>query len=211
MQPPAPRNTVILKMKSRQTESQRGVSLIEALVALLVLALGILGIAGIQTRTLIESRTANSRAVAVQMADDLLDRMQSNRAIRFNPPAINPYIVGWGTPAAAGQDCFTAVCSGVQLAAFDLRQWKITLGNLLPQGDAQIFQSPTDVSQFGILIGWNQTQTKNEAAAANADQAALYANAAAVRDGTGAVGTGVAAAVAACPANLICHMVYIRP
>lgn len=196
-------------MNNPKFHSQRGVSLIEALVALLVLALGILGIAGIQTRTLIESRTTNSRAIAFQMADDLLDRMQSNRAIRFNPPAINPYIVNWGAPAAAGQDCFTGECTGPQLAAFDLLQWKTTLANLLPQGDAQVFQSPTDASQFGVLIGWTQTQTKNEAAA-NAAQAALYANAAAVRDGTGAAGTG-AGAVAACPVNLICHMVYIRP
>lgn len=197
-------------MNNPRLHCERGVSLIEALVALLVLALGVLGIAGIQTRTLIESRTTNSRAVAFQMADDLLDRMQSNRAIRFNPPAVNPYIVNWGAPVAAGLDCFANACTGAQLAAFDLWQWKTTMANLLPQGDAQVFQSPTDASQFGILIGWTPTQTKNEAAAADADQTALYTNAAAVRDGTGAVGTG-AGAVAACPANLICHMVYIRP
>ena len=197
-------------MNSLKHQAQQGVSLIEALVALLVLALGVLGIAGIQTRTLIESRTTNSRAIAFQMADDLLDRMQSNRAIRFNPPAINPYIVNWGAPVAAGQDCFVNDCSGAQLAAFDLMQWKTTLANLLPQGDAQVFQSPTDASKFGVLIAWTQTQTKNEATAADAAQTALYTNAAAVRDGTGAVGTG-AGAVAACPANLICHMVYIRP
>lgn len=195
-------------MKNHRFQFQSGVSLIEALISLLVLALGILGIAGIQTRTLIESRTTNSRAIALQMADDLLDRMQSNRAIRFNPPPVNPYIVGWGTPPPIVQNCFSSDCSGTQLAAFDLWQWKSTLANLLPQGDAQVFQSPTDASQFGVLIGWTQTQTKNESTATTADLA-VYANAAAVRDGTGAVGTG--AAGVACPANLICHMVYIRP
>lgn len=195
-------------MKTPLFQSQRGISLIEALVALLVLALGVLGIAGIQTRTLIESRTTNARAIAFQMADDLLDRMQSNRAIKFNPPAVNPYISDWGAPVAPGQDCFVGECTGAQLAAFDLWQWKTTIASLLPQGDAQVFQSPTDASQYGILIGWSQTQTKNEGAAIGADQA-LYANASSVRDGTGAAGTG--AAGVACPANLICHMVYIRP
>jgi type IV pilus assembly protein PilV len=190
--------------------SQRGSSLIEALVALLVLALGVLGIAGIQTRTLVESRTANSRAVAFQMADDLLDRMQANQAIRFNPPAVNPYVVTWGAPATAGQDCFASDCPGAELAAFDLRQWKTTLASLLPLGDAQVFQSPGDASQFGVLIGWAATQTKNEAQATDAAETALYTNASSVRDGSGAVGTG-SGGVAACPANLICHLVYIRP
>src|SRR6218665_2182419 len=99
--------------------NQRGVSLIEALVALLVLALGIMGMAGIQTRTLVESRTTNARAFAVQLADDLLDRMQANAAIRINPPITSPYLAAWGAQAAAPVDCFTAACTGPQLAAFD--------------------------------------------------------------------------------------------
>ena len=197
-------------MKTNTATSQRGVSLIEALVALLVLALGIMGMAGIQTRTLVESRTTNSRAIAVQMVSDLLDRMQANVGVRLTPPvppAVNPYIVNWGDPVA-GADCFTTGCNAANLASFDLNQWKTTLARLLPAGDARVFQSPTDPTQFGVLIGWAATQAKNEGAAGAAEQA-QYTAAISVRDGAGNAGTGVAAI--ACPAGLICHLVYIRP
>lgn len=197
-------------MKTTTSQSQSGVSLIEALVAMLVLALGIMGMAGIQTRTLVESRTTNARSIALQMADDLLDRMQANVGLRITPPvppAVNPYIVNWGAPVA-GADCFATACNAVNLASFDLNQWKTTLARLLPAGDARVFQSPTDPSQFGVLIGWAATQAKNEGAAGAAEQA-QYTAAISVRDGAGNAGTGVANIP--CPPGLICHLVYIRP
>lgn len=182
--------------------------MIEALVALFVLSLGVLGMAGIQTQTLVESRSSNSRAIAIQMSDDLLDRMQANTPIRINPPAANPYVTGWGAPPTVGTDCFTAACTGAQLAAFDLNQWKTTLANLLPAGDAQVFQSPGDPTQFGVLIGWTATEAKNEADATGAE-ADLFAAAVSVRNAQGGLGTGVNNI--ACGAGQLCHLVYIRP
>lgn len=186
--------------------------MIEALVALLVLALGVMGMAGIQTRTLVESRTTNARAAAVQMADDLLDRMQANVEVRLTNPAVNPYVVDWGAPATT-TNCFNTgttplQCNGQELAEFDLQQWKATLGNLLPNGDARIFRSTTDLSQFGVLIGWSETQAKNQEGAGVAETA-LFTDAIGIRDGAAAIGTGVAGI--ACPAGRICHLVYIRP
>jgi len=196
------------RMRTQKMSAQRGVSLIEALVALLVLALGIMGMAGIQTRTLVESRASNSRSVALQLADDLLDRMQANSAVRLNPPAISPYVMGWGAAAAPPVDCLAASCTGAQLAAFDLFQWKTSLAQTLAGGDARIFQSDTDGAQFGVLIAWSETQAKNEAEAVGA-QATLYDDAVAVRNAANAVGTGVANIN--CPNGSLCHLVYIRP
>lgn len=204
-------------MKTVSISPQRGVSLIEALVALLVLALGIMVLAGIQTRTLVESRTTHARAIAHQMADDLLDRMQANVGLRINPPASNPYIVNWWGGAAPkpfpapNPDCRMTTCNAAQLAAFDLNQWKKTLDSLLPSGDARVFQSPTDPTQFGVLIGWAATQAKNEGSASNTQQA-LYDAAISVRDGLGNAGTGVAnIPCPTAPVRRICHLVYIRP
>ena len=50
---------------------QRGIAMIEALIALLVLSLGVLGLARLQMSALTESRNTNARAVAVQLANDL--------------------------------------------------------------------------------------------------------------------------------------------
>lgn len=176
--------------------SQRGISLIESLVALLVLALGILGLAGLQTRTLVESRTSNSRAIAVSMVEDLSERVQFNAQARLIAP--NPYLTGWGAPPAA-PDCFAAACTPAQLAQLDVAQWKASLAALLPGGDATIFVSPDDATQLGVLIGWRENESDK------ADQAlggAQYRQALTVN-------TNVAAQV--CPAGLICHFVYVRP
>lgn len=185
----------------RVPQSNRGVSLIEALVALLVLALGVMGMAGIQTRTLVESRTTNARSVAVMMADDLLDRMQANATVRVTNPATNPYIVGFNDTLTAS-NCMTSTCNGTQLAQFDLQQWKGQLAQLLPGGNARVFRSTTDPSQFGVLIGWNETQAKNEGIATTTAETSAYSNAIAVDTGVNGI---------ACPADLTCHLVYIRP
>ena len=71
---------------------QRGTSLIEALVALLVLALGVMGMAAVQTRTLATARTTNLRAVAIRAAEDLQERIQANSDLRHMPALFNPYV-----------------------------------------------------------------------------------------------------------------------
>lgn len=182
--------------KSKQT----GVSLIEALVALLILALGIMGLAGLQTQALVDGRESNHRAVAVQMAEDLLERMQANSQIRMTNPTPNPYVVAFGT-IPSNPDCFTNACNGTQLANFDLWQWKTSLRNLLPGGDAQVFRSTTDPTQFGVLIAWSESQSRNQGIATSGDLA-LYTT-------TFAVTTGVPGAD--CPTHHTCHLVYIRP
>lgn len=188
---------------------QQGVAMIEALVALLVLAFGVLGLARLQVSALTESRNTNARAIAVQLAADLSERMQGNAAIRRANPAINPYVTNWGVPAAAGTDCLAAACTGDELAAFDVRAWKLNLQTLLPNGDAQIFRSNTDPNQFGVLMGWQEFEAKNEGLAPTDAETALYTQANVVTDGMGADGAGVATVI--CPANFICHLVYIRP
>jgi type IV pilus assembly protein PilV len=171
---------------------QRGLSLIESLIALLVLSIGILGLAGVQARLLVEGRTANSRATAVGLVDDLANRILLNRdsAIAGN------YTLAWGATKAV-QDCATAQCSGSQLAQSDLNLWRAALTTALPGGDASVFQSATDTRQIGIAVAW----TANESKAADADSAA-YNSPFAVTAALNGI---------ACPANLICHVVYVQP
>lgn len=187
---------------------QRGVGLIEALVAILVLALGVLGMAGIQARTLTSTRVTQMRAEAVRAADDLLDRIQANAAIRQSPPAVNPYITTWGEAAEPELDCALTPCNGTQLAAFDLAQWKADLARTLPSGDATVFASDSDSNQLGVLISWREAAAKNESIAGQ-DERNLFSQAVAVQDASGQAGTGVAAVM--CPALQTCHLIFIRP
>ena len=185
-------------VKSKQVpfSRQRGISLIESLVALLVLALGVLGMAGLQTRTLVESRSTNSRSVAIDMVDDLSERIQFNTGARLLP--VNPYVVNFGAVGAA-PNCFNAVCSPAQTAQLDLAQWKQTIAALLPGGDAAVFLLPNDNTQIGVLISWNdnvssQADDPNDGGAYRAPLA-----------------VNVPAAGLVCPPTSICHLAYIRP
>ncbi len=167
---------------------QRGVSLIENLVALLILSLGVLGMAGLQAGTLAQARNANARTVAVQMANDLLERMQ------LNPDSgarATLYETDWGMPPdERGADCRLTPCPGAELARHDLWQWKQAVQRLLPQGDARVFRSLADPAQFGIVLSW-------------ADPGALRFASPPSQPGD--------ADPAACPEGRSCHLVYIRP
>ena len=57
---------------------QRGFSLIESLVAVVVMALGILGILGVQMRTLADTQTGVRRAQAIRLIEDLSERIKLN-------------------------------------------------------------------------------------------------------------------------------------
>lgn len=167
----------------------RGMSLIESLIALLVLALGIMGLAGVQARLLAESRTANSRAVAIGFIDDL-----SNR-ILFNQGAAGNYVLAWGATRAA-QDCRANTCTATQLANSDLNTWRTTLTQMLPGADVSVFASANDGRQLGIAVGW----PANEGKLADTDST-TYNSPFAVTSATSGV---------ACPSGLICHVVYVQ-
>jgi type IV pilus assembly protein PilV len=171
---------------------QYGLSLIESLVALVVLALGIMGLAGVQTRLLVESRTANHRATAIGLIDDLTNRMYLNR----DAAIANSYALTWDATKAV-QDCRTAICSGAQLAQSDLNAWRLALIAALPSGNASVFQSANDPRQIGIAIAWSA----NESKAADVDNATFYKPLAVT-----ATANGVD-----CPASAICHIVYVQP
>ena len=63
---------------SLRSRIQRGVTLIESLVAIVVMALGILGILGVQMRTLTDTQTSVRRAQAIRLIEDMGERMKAN-------------------------------------------------------------------------------------------------------------------------------------
>lgn len=108
---------------------QRGVSLIEALVALVVLSVGLLGIAGLYLESVRSNRTALARTTAVFLVNDMADRIRGNRAAKTAYE-----LLPLGTAVAApGRDCGTDNCTPAQLAAHDLRQWYLAVLDRLPK------------------------------------------------------------------------------
>jgi type IV pilus assembly protein PilV len=97
------------------------------LVAFVLLSIGLLGMVGILTKSKVHQHQAIERARAVNLADDVLER------IRINPAAIDTYNIGLdplggGTVASEPDpDCSAASCTPAELAAHDLWLWEQAL------------------------------------------------------------------------------------
>jgi type IV pilus assembly protein PilV len=114
-----------------------GFTLLEVLIALVVLSIGLLGIAALQGVGLRSSQGAYLTSQASLLAYDMADR------IRANPDTLG----------AANN--FTANCTvvGVGLGGADLQEWSCAVEALLPGGAATIVRAPRDVVQNTFVIG----------------------------------------------------------
>lgn len=120
--------------------SQRGLTLIEVLVAIVVLAVGLLGVAGLQLTALKNGQQSYTRSQASTLAYEIADRMRANRL----QAGLGAYVVN-GSPSAtpatptAGADCSAAACTPAQLAQADISAWYTNLQNALPGGAGRIY------------------------------------------------------------------------
>ena len=138
-----------MRRPSRSTGCS-GFTLVEVLVALVVLAVGMLGIAGLYVESLKAGRTSIYRTTAVTLAADMADR------IRANPAAPASY-----AGAGPGSDAFgcvngIAACNGDEMAQDDWFRWNEAVQARLPQGAAgNIAVAPVgSVTQYSITLQW---------------------------------------------------------
>jgi type IV pilus assembly protein PilV len=185
--------------RPQRPHRQRGISLIESLVALVVAALGILGIVGVQMRTLADTQTSVRRAEAILLIEDLSERM------KVNPNALNnlaSYTSGFGDEITLSS-CATN-CTSAQQASYDVAQWKQTVKDNLPLGEASLFLAPGEDQghrQLGVIISWRENEQKmSDEEKNNLDTSKILV------DGEWKSATG---ADNACPDNRTCHLQYI--
>ncbi|MFK7886840.1 MAG: type IV pilus modification protein PilV [Gammaproteobacteria bacterium] len=144
----------------------RGFSLIETLVAMVVLATGMLGIAALYVESLRAGRSAHSRTLAINLAADMADRIRANRSGRqfYSVAAGN----AGGRPTPCGELVAVAAqnCTAEQMATFDIWLWKSMVGDTsnsnyrkmgLPDADAEIeIDTTTQPNSFLIRISWTE-------------------------------------------------------
>ena len=105
---------------------QRGVTLIESLVAVVVMTIGMLGIAALQLTAMSQNTSALNHSQAAWIASNMSDR------IRANLPVYDMY-AGINTSNGYSQDCETTACSAAQMMTADAADWK-GLVEALPGG-----------------------------------------------------------------------------
>ena len=129
-------------------QSQRGFSLVEVLIALIIMSVGMLGIASLYVQSMQAGRTSLFRHNAVTLAGDVADR------IRANPTAVAAYA---GVGANGGCVGGTTNCSNVQMAAHDILLWDQQATDTLPNGDVAINIDNTVVPPlYTIAITWDE-------------------------------------------------------
>ena len=121
---------------------QAGFSLVEVLVAVLVLALGVLGAARLQLTALRTGQQSGLHSAAVQLAAEMADRIRANDASMRAADADNPFLgadydAANGTPLAPAL-CYASGCDSEALARFDLYEWQRRLQAALPGARAAI-------------------------------------------------------------------------
>jgi type IV pilus assembly protein PilV len=144
-------------MKHRKLYARRkrmsGISMVEALVALVVISVGMLGIAGLYLASLKASRTANIRVQAVNLVADMADRIRANKRGRAAYDS-----AGF---AGAAHDCDDVTCTPQQIAENDLDDWfdriDESMRNLGAVGTvAYTPPGAQDIHQFEVSVSWRE-------------------------------------------------------
>jgi len=129
-----------------------GFNLVEMLVALVVLAIGLLGLAALFVTTLRSSGSATSRMHAVNLAADLGDRIRANRT------AGAAYAGAGADHNCAGGAVGAVTCTPAELAADDLLRWRQQIAATWPGGTASgtVAFAAGVPNRYAITIQWSE-------------------------------------------------------
>jgi type IV pilus assembly protein PilV len=130
-----------------------GFTMIEVLVAIFVLAIGLLGLAGLQASSLKNNTSAYTRSQAQLLAYDMLDRMRSNKeGVKYG----NYDDLLSTTPT--DPNCVDSGCSVAELAQHDAFEWTTFLAQTLPSGTGSVSGNGVG-SIFTITVMWDDERT----------------------------------------------------
>lgn len=165
-----------------RTGSRRmsGVSFIEVLVALIIIAVGLLGIAKMQALAISSTRTSGVRSLIAVEAESLEAAMDANPAywsqVAGTTTTFTASVDGAtvtssdSTMASSTANCTTTTCigaspqaTGAPMAAYDLSQWGLALQNVVPAATGSVACSGSPVT-CTIGVTWQETYTGMNAA-----------------------------------------------
>ena len=107
---------------AKNKTQSRGFSLVEVLVALLVLSIGLLGLAALQTTSLQYNTGSYFRTQATFLAYDIIDRMRANSAAVADSDG-NGYDQPTSSAVTISVNCDSSSCTSAELATYDVRKW----------------------------------------------------------------------------------------
>lgn len=157
-------------------KTHTGFTLIEVLIAMLVLAIGLLGLATLQTYTLRSNLAAYNYGQATQLLYDMADRMRANNCVanaNATPPVTCPtaanYIIAntftdsrtASVTMSNNHACKTAgntTCNATLLSTYDLIEWSNAIDATLPMGRGCI-AAGNGTGVFILYITWDDDRS----------------------------------------------------
>lgn len=130
-----------------QRRRAKGLTLIEILIAVLVISIGLLGVAALHSFSLRNNYDALMRSHASALAADIADRMRANRS------ALADYTIDLDDPTPTlGDD--------PDLATIDIYEWRTALATTLPNGKGQVTAVGTNMVE--ITISWGERDNEDD-------------------------------------------------
>lgn len=153
---------------------QKGMTLMEVLISVVLLSIGILGIANMLMLSSKTNNSSYSKHEASMYVDNMFERMRANvQAVAsgsYNVSNINSS-GGPGTVAPPAVDCAAANCNATQLASYDTWYWLTREVAQLPNGSGSITTAPGATSNtrvVTVIVQWDDSIAQNEVGAASA-------------------------------------------
>lgn len=163
--------------------TDRGFTLVEVLVAIVILSVGVLGAVGMQVAAMQSNKEVRTQSIAGGLARELAEKMRGNHVVAIKTAAAdNPYlldttITGTTTFSAPSPNCYQASCpTGLNIAAWDIYEWQTRVKDSLPKArilicmDSDPFDAAgkpkwacSNTGDVAILkMAWNRTNTLGE-------------------------------------------------
>lgn len=139
---------MIFMHKNGATRRQGGFSLVEVLIALVIMSVGMLGIAGLYVQSMQAGRTSMLRHHAVTLAGDIADRIRANprAGVAYEGPGLNGNCVSG-----------VADCDEVAMAGHDILLWQQQAVDTLPAGAVQITFDDSGIPPlYTINVSWEE-------------------------------------------------------
>ena len=119
---------------------QRGFTLLEVLVAMVIVSFGLIGLVGLTMTGAKNNQGAYQRSQASWIAYDIVDRMRANRTLAQN----GAYNIALGVSATGSSITYT-----------DLSEWKQELANAFPAGDGSVLVQGGFAT---VVVSWNDSR-----------------------------------------------------
>ena len=137
---------------------QAGLSMIEVLVTMAIVAFGVLGLLGLQARALSYQRDSFDRRTAAEMVSQLAERIRANHMGLVNGDYQSGFTVATPTPVAISACATPTACTEAELATRDLGQWFAEYRRRIPGGATYVDWDPANTRSIRISLAWPEPQ-----------------------------------------------------